>query len=148
MSRERPLTHERPHTHNPRDPHKVPAREQAHVSPKSNRNNVFSVGSGGGDGGGGGRNKAAVGGGCSGSSTGEGGASRDSCSFPSLPMSLAAWGAPAFGGRLGSETTGGGGSGGGAEFSSGAGCSNSSKQGHDVITMTKPRDVLVEGLLR
>ncbi|CAM9944805.1 unnamed protein product, partial [Scytosiphon promiscuus] len=34
MSRERPLTHERPHTRNPRDPRNVPARQHAHVSPK------------------------------------------------------------------------------------------------------------------
>lgn len=75
-------------------------------------------------------------------SVGVGGrASRDSCSFPSLPMSLAAWGAPAFGG-------GGGGVGGGFGGGGGGGRSGSIKQSLDVITMTKPRDVLVEGLLR
>ena len=152
MSRERPLTHERPHTHNPRDPHKVPAREQAHASPKSIRSNsivgiVSSNSSGGGGGGGGGEggDKEGVGGaGCGGSSVGDGGeASRDSCSFPSLPMSLAAWGAPAFGGVGGGVGGGFGGGGGGV-----GGRSGSIKQGLDVITMTKPRDVLVEGLLR
>ena len=158
MSRERPLTHERPHTHNPRDPHKVPAREQAHVSPKTNRNassiginsstGISSIGSNSSGGGGGGR----VGGDASTTTKddGRGGVtSRDSCSFPSLPMSLAAWGAPAFGSGLGGSSAAGDGGGGWGGRGGGAGGRGGGKQvGRDVITMAKPRELVAEGLLR
>lgn len=113
MSRERPLTHERPHTRNPRDPRKVPARSSPHTSPKSNGNNhAKKPEREGGD-----IDKRVK--------AGVAGTTKSSSSFPSLPMSLNGWGVQ--GGPDG--TTRG-------------------TKGLGMISMTKPKEILVEGLLR
>lgn len=113
MSRERPLTHERPHTRNPRDPRNVPPRQNFHSSPKSYN-----------DGGDDGYRKKAGG--------AEGSVKASSASFPSLPMSLMGWGRDGLGG----------GNGGASPAMAGG------SKGHGMITMTKPKEILVEGLLR
>ncbi|CAM9474718.1 unnamed protein product, partial [Hapterophycus canaliculatus] len=108
VSRERPLTHERPHTRNPRDPRNVPARQNAHVSPKSKNSDHHRRGSSKPDGG--------------------------SSSLPSLSMSLSGWNA----GEGGMPSRVGGAS----------GRATRSKGGRGMISMTKPKNILVEGLLR
>lgn len=123
VSRERPLTHERPHTRNPRDPRNVPARENVHVSPKTKKNNDHHQRGG---------NKAD---GRGSKKAGLVGASLGSSSFPSLSMPLSGWGA----GEGGTPYAGAGGASGEAPRSRG---------GHGVISMTKPKDILVQGLLR
>lgn len=106
------MTHERPHTRNPRDPRHIPARKSPHVSPKGNNpegaegDDVLRV-------------KAAA----------MAGIGKPS-SFPSLPMSLNGWGV----GR-------GGGSG-------GHGGTTRGMKDHSMITMAKPKEILVEGFLR
>ncbi|CBN74549.1 hypothetical protein Esi_0030_0041 [Ectocarpus siliculosus] len=115
VSRERPLTHERPYTRNPRDPRNVPARPNAHVSPKNSTSSRV---------------------GCNADPqyTGDDGGSTKS-SFPSLPMSLTGWGEGGGGGSLGK--------GGGVP-----GRPMRGKKGRGMITMTKPKEIIVQGLLR
>lgn len=114
MSRERPLTHERPHTRNPRDPRNIPARKSPHVSPKGNgRHN--------------GDKPEGVAGDERSAQAGVAGAAKSS-SFPSLPMSLNGWGVQ---GAL-----------------AGAGGATRVMKNHGIINMAKPKEILVEGLLR
>lgn len=127
VSRERPLMHAHPHTHNPRDPQKVPARAQAHASPKivassDSRQQELQPAPWEG------RRMTIDDAGSLGSST----------SFPSLTVSLTGWG------DARTKRTGG---------VRGAGKrsavrNNGSHRAQGTITMTKPREVLVEGSLR
>ncbi|CAM9196559.1 unnamed protein product [Ectocarpus sp. 12 AP-2014] len=114
VSRERPLTHERPHTRNPRDPRNVPARPNAHISPK---------------------NSTSIRADCNADPryTGDDGGSTKS-SFPSLPMSLTGWGEGRGGGSLGMGGV--------------PGRPTRGKKDRGMITMTKPKDIIVQGLLR
>ncbi|CAM9372894.1 unnamed protein product [Ectocarpus fasciculatus] len=115
VSRERPLTHERPHTRNPRDPRNVPARPNAHVSPKNSTSSRAD------------RNTDPQ---CT---DDDGGSTKSS--FPALPMSLTGWGEGGGGGSLGME--------GGDPGRPARG-----KKGRGMITMTKPKEIIVQGLLR
>ncbi len=120
-SRERPLTHERPHTRNPRDPRNVLARPNAHVSPKHGHNTVKSERGADDD------SRQTTGGAVSSSV-------HSTSSFPSLPMALTGWGGS---GRSDSSPV----MGVGPKMRNKGGC-------HGNITMAKPKDIIVEGLLR
>lgn len=132
MPRERPLTHERPHTRNPRDPRNVLAREKAHVSPKSINNSTTNI-----------DDKSYM---SDKRSRHQNGASEDisisSSLFPSLPTPLQGWGMPSFK-SYGSPSGRVGGKGGGGGLANGRGGGASG-----LISMAKPREILVEGLLR
>lgn len=120
-SRERPLTHKRSHTRNPRDPSTVPARSSAHVSPKHDRGTVKSEKGGGDDA------RPEAGGAAS--------SVHSSSSFPSLPMALTGWGGS---GRSGAPPV----------MGVGPGTKARNTGGHGNITMAKPKNIIVEGLLR